>query len=132
MLFSSIVAVVSLLVSSGQAFQPPLPYASSTKPRVHHVQSTKQDLQEEEVEVQRKQVNKKKERWNIARSPKYHKSGFKEFREKVDERMERDYKAPLVESIRSSNNVLEKDGVRVHLAEVSAHTYESTGLPAGY
>ena len=62
--------------------------------------------------------SKKEERRRIMASESFHRKGFKEVRSKVEENMKQEYQSELVKDLKSSNYVMERDGVRVHLAKV--------------
>jgi len=51
------------------------------------------------------------------KNPQFHRRGFKDVRGKVEETMENEYKADLVEDLKSNNYLLEKDGVKMYLAK---------------
>ena len=67
-------------------------------------------------EVTRK--SKKAERLRFMKSDQFHRQGFKEVREKVESTMGEQFESTLVKDLKSSNYVVERDGVRVHLAKV--------------
>jgi len=60
---------------------------------------------------------KKIERRNIMKSPSFFRAGFKEQREEVEGIMENQFKSNLVDDLRSNEFVIERDGVKVHLAK---------------
>uniref|UniRef100_A0A7S4AT90 4-hydroxy-3-methylbut-2-enyl diphosphate reductase n=1 Tax=Pseudo-nitzschia australis TaxID=44445 RepID=A0A7S4AT90_9STRA len=60
---------------------------------------------------------KKEERLEFMKNPQFHRRGFKDVRGKVEETMENEYKADLVEDLKSNNYLLEKDGVKMYLAK---------------
>jgi 4-hydroxy-3-methylbut-2-enyl diphosphate reductase len=61
---------------------------------------------------------KKQERRRIMASDSFHRMGFKDVREKASETMKQEYQSELVADLKSNNFVMERDGVRVHLAKV--------------
>jgi 4-hydroxy-3-methylbut-2-enyl diphosphate reductase len=61
---------------------------------------------------------KKQERRRIMASDSFHRMGFKDTREKAAETMKSEYQSELVADLKSNNFVMERDGVRVHLAKV--------------
>jgi len=60
---------------------------------------------------------KKQERRRIMASDSFHRMGFKDTREKAAETMKSEYQSELVADLKSNNFVMERDGVRVHLAK---------------
>lgn len=60
---------------------------------------------------------KKGERLEFMKNPQFHRRGFKDVRPKVEEAMEEQYKAGLVEDLKSNNFLMEKEGVKMYLAK---------------
>lgn len=63
-------------------------------------------------------TSKKAERLRFMKSEQFHRQGFKEVREKVETTMGEQFESTLVKDLKSSNYVVERDGVKVHLAKV--------------
>jgi len=63
------------------------------------------------------QPRKKDKRLQIMKSEKFYRKGFKEVRKEVEADMKEEYKSNLVEELKSNNNVIEKDNVKVYLAK---------------
>eukprot|EP00540_Astrosyne_radiata_P007200 CAMPEP_0116868100 /NCGR_PEP_ID=MMETSP0418-20121206/26996_1 /TAXON_ID=1158023 /ORGANISM="Astrosyne radiata, Strain 13vi08-1A" /LENGTH=447 /DNA_ID=CAMNT_0004504007 /DNA_START=118 /DNA_END=1461 /DNA_ORIENTATION=- len=61
--------------------------------------------------------SKKKERLRLMRDKQFHRQGFKEQRDEVEKTMDNEYQSALVKDLRSNQYVMERDGVRVHLAK---------------
>ncbi len=61
---------------------------------------------------------KKQERRRIMATDSFHRMGFQDTREKAAETMKSEYQSELVADLKSNNFVMERDGVRVHLAKV--------------
>jgi 4-hydroxy-3-methylbut-2-enyl diphosphate reductase len=61
---------------------------------------------------------KKEDRLNFMKSERFHRRGFKEVREKVESAVQEQYQSSLVADLKSSNYVINKDGVKVYLAKV--------------
>ena len=61
---------------------------------------------------------KKQERRRIMASDSFHRMGFKDVRPQAAETMKKEYQSELVADMKTSNFVMERDGVRVHLAKV--------------
>lgn len=51
------------------------------------------------------------------KSDQFYRRGFKEVRKEVEDDMQEEYKSNLVEELKSNNNVIERDNVRVYLAK---------------
>lgn len=64
-----------------------------------------------------KTPRKKEERLRIMKSDKFHRRGFKEVRSEVEDAMDKDFKSSLVQEMRESSYLIEKDGVKVYLAK---------------
>ena len=54
----------------------------------------------------------------MMKSKQFYRQGFKEVRENVEEVMESQFKSSIVDDLKSSNYVMERDGVKVYLAKV--------------
>ena len=52
------------------------------------------------------------------KSDNFHRKGFKDAREGVEAAMNRQYQSEIVKTLKESNYLLEKDGVKVYLAKV--------------
>lgn len=64
-----------------------------------------------------KKTTKKEKRLQYMKSPSFYRQGFKDVRPSVEKSMEAQFKSPLVDELKSSNFVIEKEGVTVHLAK---------------
>jgi len=64
-----------------------------------------------------KPITKKAGRLGFFKSEQFHRKGFKDVREDVEETVKTQYESSLVDDLKSSNYVIEKDGVRVYLAK---------------
>lgn len=64
-----------------------------------------------------RRTTKKDKRLTMMKSDKFHRKGFKEVRDSVEKLMETQFQSPLVKEFRSSNYMIEKDGVKVYLAK---------------
>jgi 4-hydroxy-3-methylbut-2-en-1-yl diphosphate reductase len=62
---------------------------------------------------------KKEDRLNFMKSDRFHRRGFKEVRDKVESAVQEQFQSSLVDNLKSSNYVINKDGVKVYLAKVS-------------
>jgi hypothetical protein len=72
----------------------------------------------EDEQVSSAAPTKKAERLRFMKSEQFHRKGFKEVRDKVEATMGEQFESTLVKDLKSSNYVVERDGVRVHLAKV--------------
>jgi len=61
---------------------------------------------------------KKQDRLEFMKSDRFHRRGFKEVREKVENVVQEQFQSSLVDDLKSSNYLIEKDGVKVYLAKV--------------
>jgi hypothetical protein len=144
MRFSKGVVVALLgLAATCQAFQPLATKNSgilSTHPLRHPASRPIQDsirsgtttsLQSTaEVEsteaAESRKPTKKDERLRMMKSDNFYRRGFAEVRQGVEEKMGQQFKSPVVDELRSSNFVIERDGVKVHLAKVCTETKQSS------
>lgn len=60
---------------------------------------------------------KKEQRLKYMKTEQFHRRGFKEVRENVEKSMEDQFESELVGELKSNDFVIEKDGVKVHLAK---------------
>jgi hypothetical protein len=75
----------------------------------------------EDVDVEapvKKLPTKKEERLRMMKSDRFHRKGFKEVRDGVESSMKQQYQSSIVKDLKTSNYLLEKDGVKVYLAKV--------------
>jgi 4-hydroxy-3-methylbut-2-enyl diphosphate reductase len=109
--------VVGLCVA-GSAASAFAPIQSSTRPAfsVTLQQSTETESEVVEVEAEKKRT-KKADRLSFMKDENFYRRGFKEVREKVEANVEEQYTSELVGELKSSNYVLEKDGVKIYLAK---------------
>jgi 4-hydroxy-3-methylbut-2-en-1-yl diphosphate reductase len=66
---------------------------------------------------------KKEDRLNFMKSERFHRRGFKEVRDKVESAVQEQFQSSLVDNLKSSNYVIQKDGVKVYLAKVRQKVY---------
>lgn len=62
--------------------------------------------------------SKKENRLDFMKNPSFHRRGFKDVRDNVEQAMQDQYQSSVVNDMKESNFVLERDGVKVHLAKV--------------
>jgi 4-hydroxy-3-methylbut-2-en-1-yl diphosphate reductase len=67
--------------------------------------------------------SKKAERLRFMKSDQFHRQGFKEVRKAVESTMQEQFQSSLVQDLRSNDFVIERYGVRVHLAKVRLFSY---------
>mmetsp|Transcript_2538 Transcript_2538/g.4071 ORF Transcript_2538/g.4071 Transcript_2538/m.4071 type:complete len:453 (-) Transcript_2538:122-1480(-) len=100
---------LSLLVSSTEAFAPHQPRTAFTG---LHMSAPTTD-QEEGARA----ITKKAERLRFMKNEQFHRKGFKEVREDVETTMAEQFESKLVQDLKTNDFVIEKDGVKVHLAK---------------
>jgi 4-hydroxy-3-methylbut-2-en-1-yl diphosphate reductase len=115
-------ASVFVLASSVAAFQqtPAAFVARSTSSASRHGNMARFSTAED-VDVEapvKKQPTKKEERLRMMKSDRFHRKGFKEVRDGVETSMKQQYQSSIVKDLKTSNYLLEKDGVKVYLAKV--------------
>ena len=64
-----------------------------------------------------KKPTKKEKRLKYMKTDQFHRRGFKEVRDDVEKSMDEQFKSQLVDELKTNNFVIEKDGVKVHLAK---------------
>jgi 4-hydroxy-3-methylbut-2-enyl diphosphate reductase len=62
-------------------------------------------------------LSKKNQRLQFMKSDQFYRNGFKEVRQEVEGTMEEQFKSKLVDELKSNQYVIERDGVKVHLAD---------------
>jgi len=100
----------SAFSSSPVAFTRPAAAASSAT----SLASTTEDVTTAEEE---KRASKKDDRLRMMKSDQFYRKGFKEVREDVEDVMQQQFKSELVDDLKTSNYVIKRDGVEVHLAK---------------
>ena len=112
---ATVVAVTAFVSSTGTyAFTP-----SITQQQQHKIRSapTLSMSAVEEATTEKKSPTKKEKRLQYMKTDQFHRKGFKDVREKVDKNMGKQFKSSLVDELKGNNFVIEKDGVKVHLAK---------------
>lgn len=127
MRFSAAIVFVLCTSSANAAFQPrPAAFASRAivvTSKTTSLASTTTESSESAAASapdaeQTRRTTKKDKRLTMMKSDKFHRKGFKEVRDSVEKLMETQFQSPLVKEFRSSNYMIEKDGVKVYLAKV--------------
>ncbi|CAB9525233.1 4-hydroxy-3-methylbut-2-enyl diphosphate reductase [Seminavis robusta] len=109
MRFSSTALLVACMASSASAFAPR--QAPRTTTAVYQSTAAASDTEEE------RKMRKKDDRLRMMKSDQFHRRGFKEVREQVEDTMSEQFKSELVEQFKENNYVIDKDGVKVYLAK---------------
>ena len=109
---SSAVLSALFLVSGAAAFNPSVGPAATIR------QASALFSTAEETAVEEKKPSKKDDRLRMMKSDQFYRRGFKEVRDDVEDVMEEQFKSKLVDEMKTSNYVVERDGVKVHLAKV--------------
>jgi 4-hydroxy-3-methylbut-2-enyl diphosphate reductase len=110
----SILAVAALSTKS-HAFSPSHFHRISSPTSIH--MSSTEATSVDDTSSTRTMSTKKEKRLQYMKSPSFYRQGFKDVRPAVEKSMEAQFKSPLVDELKSSNYVIEKDGVKVHLAK---------------
>ena len=117
MKFTSSAVISALFLASGAAaFNP-----SVVGPivRSHDASSALFSTTEETAATEEKRKpSKKDDRLRMMKSEQFYRRGSKEVRDDVEDVMEEQFKSKLVDEMKTSNYVVERDGVKVHLAKV--------------
>lgn len=111
---SSAVISALFLVSGAAAFNPSVGRSSQHIRQSSALYSTA----EETAVTEEKKRSKKDDRLRMMKSDQFYRRGFKEVREDVEDVMEDQFKSKLVDEMKTSNYVVEREGVKVHLAKV--------------
>ena len=69
-----------------------------------------------ETEDVEKKISKKQKRLNMMKSDQFYRNGFKAERTAVEEVMDQQFKSTVVDELKENNYVIEREGVKVHLA----------------
>jgi len=112
---ATVVAVTAFVSSTGTyAFTP-----SITQQQQYKIRSapTLSMSAVEEATTEKQTQTKKAKRLQYMKTDQFHRKGFKDVREKVDKNMGEQFKSSLVDELKGNNFVIEKDGVKVHLAK---------------
>ncbi|KAL7463761.1 hypothetical protein ACHAXS_004115 [Conticribra weissflogii] len=112
---NSIVAIAAIVASGAATTQAFTPSHYPHRTSVSLYQST--EVSQESTPTTEKKPTKKEKRLQYMKDPNFHRKGFKEVRPNVEKTMETQFKSPLVDELKTSNYVIERDGVRVHLAK---------------
>jgi len=111
MKFSTNCLLAAVMASTATAFAPITTPARATT----LLKSTTEEAPASTEETRPRR--KKDERLRMMKSDQFHRKGFKEVREKVEDTMTGQFKSDLVEEFKESNYVIDKEGVKVYLAK---------------
>lgn len=109
---STILALASAAPFGTDAFQPN-PMARTLSTTLYS--SSTAETQEQSSSGMSK---KKEDRLAFMKSEQFHRRGFKEVRNQVESAIQEQYQSPLVNDMKASNYLIERDGVKVYLAKV--------------
>jgi 4-hydroxy-3-methylbut-2-enyl diphosphate reductase len=82
----------------------------------HRISSSSLYMSETTETTSEPKVSKKNKRLQFMKSENFYRNGFKEVRKDVEGTMEEQFKSKLVDELKSNQFVIERDGVKVHLA----------------
>ena len=77
-----------------------------------------------------KKKTKKEKRLGMFKSENFHRKGFKDVREDVESRMGEQFESDLVKDMKTNQFIVEKDGVKVHLAKVRFFLFCEHQIPS--
>lgn len=109
MKFTAAVAVLAAMLPCDAFVVPPSHRPTAS---LHLKMSTTEDA------VSKKSPSKKEDRLRFMKSNQFYRKGFKEVREGVENTMQEQFKSELVDDLKESNYVIERNGVKVYLAKV--------------
>jgi hypothetical protein len=66
----------------------------------------------------KKKLRKKDERLRMMKSDRFFRKGFKEVRGQVEDMMQEQFKSPIVDDLTKNDFIMQREGVKVHLAKV--------------
>jgi hypothetical protein len=118
MKFSGSALTALLLTVPSNAFSPSVPAKSTPVPVVSIGANLFMSASVEEEVSEKRKPTKKDKRLEFMQSENFYRKGFKEVRESVEDVMGSQFKSTTVNELKSSNYVMERDGVKVYLAKV--------------
>ncbi|KAL7552530.1 hypothetical protein ACHAWF_016809, partial [Thalassiosira exigua] len=111
---ASVAAFAALASTGTDAFAPSLP----GHPRsVAAAPSSSLTMSTAEASTEERKPRKKEKRLQYMKAPDFHRRGFKEVRDNVEKAMGDQFKSSLVDELKTNDYVIERDGVKVHLAK---------------
>ena len=112
---ASVLAVAALASMGSNAFAPSC--SRHVVPRAGPLSVSATEESTSSADTEERKPTKKEKRLQYMKTDTFHRKGFKEVRENVEKSMEEQFKSSLVDELKNNNYVIEKDGVRVHLAK---------------
>jgi len=109
---ASVVAIAALVSTGGHAFTPSAQTAATRRAVLLSMSTTEAAPTEP-----KKNPTKKEKRLQYMKEDTFHRRGFKAVRENVENAMDEQFKSELVDELRTNDFVVQKDGVKVHLAK---------------
>lgn len=105
--------VATTNIGCGNAFVPSGSVSAS------HISTRKALLKmsTETTETEEQKASKKADRLRFMKNPSFHRRGFKEVRKDVEQDVGDQYNSDLVNDLKESKYIMERDGVTVHLAK---------------
>jgi 4-hydroxy-3-methylbut-2-enyl diphosphate reductase len=113
---ATVLSLSAIAASSSSAFVPHPPTAFTTTRQQKAAAASALYSTTEEQEA--RSTTKKEDRLKFMKSDQFHRRGFKEVRESVETTIVGQFQSPLVDDLKASNYVIDKDGVKVYLAKV--------------
>jgi 4-hydroxy-3-methylbut-2-enyl diphosphate reductase len=111
---SAVVTLATLAISPTVSAFAPHHHAFSSRQLQSNTQlQMSSETTQEEASTR---VSKKHKRLEFMKSPQFHRNGFKEIRSQVEDTMKQQFKSSVVDEMKSNQFVMERDGVKVHLA----------------
>jgi hypothetical protein len=118
---AAVVLALATATSTVSAFAPQ-PATRAFVPRTVVTTSSTRIFQSTEAAAseteEAKKATKKEERLRMMKSDRFYRKGFKETRQDVEKTMSEQFESTIVKDLKTSNYVMERDGVKVHLAKV--------------
>jgi len=115
---ATLVGLVASAPFGAQAFQPVRTLSPAAAAATAAASSTSLFSTAEKKDQSSGMSKKKEDRLNFMKSERFHRRGFKEVRDGVESAIGQQYQSELVNDLKTSNYVIEKDGVKVYLAKV--------------
>jgi 4-hydroxy-3-methylbut-2-enyl diphosphate reductase len=115
MKFTSAALLLSA-VTTASAFAPNANANANANLSTRYTSSSLQMSETTETEEAEIKISKKKQRLEFMRNEKFYRNGFKEQRKDVEATMEGQFKSQVVDELKANKFVMERDGVKVHLA----------------
>lgn len=118
MIFTGSALAALLLSVPSNAFVPSIRPVSISQSIVSFDSTLFMSASVEEEVTEKRKPTKKDKRLEFMQSENFYRKGFKEVRESVEDVMGSQFKSTTVNELKSSNYVMERDGVKVYLAKV--------------